>query len=388
MAGEEYRVTIRWGTGMADFKIISADDHVFEPPDLFTSRMDDKYRDRAPRVVRSDGADWWVCGDRRLMNVTTGSQPGVRLEDPRELTLKDTYENVRPGGYDPDERLKDMDTDGVEVSINYPNVGLLLYTVPDSDLLTAAFSVYNDWLGEFCHAHPKRLKAIAMLNVEDIDQAIKEMRRCADMGFAGAMITVYPHEEHNYFSLEYEPLWASAQDLEMPISLHVATNRPGPGQEQGFGTPGVTAAFIGSVDHWMRMSLSHIIYAGVFERYPKLMVGSIEAALSWIPHFLDRLDYMYTQRPLRPGWYKITGSMLPSEYFHRNVFVGFQEDALGIKWRDIIGVDKLQWGSDYPHQESTWPHSRRILDRVLADCTGEEKAKIAGGNAARVYHLA
>ena len=372
---------------MGSYKIISADDHVFEPEDLWTSRLEDKYKDRAPRVVRIDDADFWVCDDRNLVGMHLGSQTGVRVDEPEKLSRSDTYENVRPGGYDPDQRLKDMDVDGVEVSIIYPSVGLLLYTLPDSDFLTSAFRCYNDWLGDFCRAHPKRLKAIAMLNVDDLSPAIEEMERCAKMGFAGAMITVYPHEDRSYFSSEYEPLWAAAQDLQMPLSLHLASNRPGPSQEYGFGSPKFTAAFNGNIDHWIRMSLSHIIYAGVFERYPKLQVGSVEHELSWVPHFLDRLDFMYTQRAKAPGWYKITENMLPSQYFHRNVFVSFQEDSLGIKLREIIGVDKLQWGSDYPHHESTWPYSRRILDEILVDCTEEEKAKISGGNAARMYHL-
>ena len=372
---------------MGSYKIISADDHVFEPADLYTSRMEEKYKDRAPRVERIDGGDFWVCEGRSMVSMTPGSQTGVRMDDPQKLSRSDTYENVRRGGYDPDERLKDMDVDGVEVSVIYPSVGLLLYTIPDSDLLNSVFKAYNDWLGEFCSAHPKRLKAIAMLNVDDLDPAIKEMERCARMGFTGAMITVYPYEDHSYSSPEHEPLWAAAQDLDMPLSLHAGTNRPGPGQDYGFGSPKISPSFNGNMDHWTRMSLSNMIYAGVFQRYPKLMVGSIEAELSWIPHFLDRLDYMYTQRAGRPGWYKISESMLPSQYFHRNVFVSFQEDSLGIRLRDIIGVDKLQWGSDYPHHESTWPYSQRILDEILADCTEEEKAKIAGGNASKLYHL-
>ena len=372
---------------MGSHKIVSSDDHVFEAADLWSTRIEAKYSDRAPRIVRIDDADQWVCDDHRLAGMATGSQTGVRIDDPKRISRSDTYENVRPGGYDPDQRLKDMDVDGVEVSIIYPTVCLLLHSVPDSDLLTSVFRCYNDWIGEFCNAHPKRLKAIATLNIDDLDLAIKEMARCAKMGFAGAMITVYPHEDRSYFSSDYDPLWAAAQDLDMPISLHSGTNRPGPGQGQGFGSPQITAAFTGNMDHWIRMSLSHMIYSGVFQRFPKLMVGSIETELSWIPHFLDRLDFTYTQRSKPPGWYNMTEAMLPSQYFHRNVFVSFQEDSLGIRLRDVIGVDKLQWGSDYPHHESTWPYSLRILDEILSECTEEEKAKISGGNAARLYHL-
>ena len=142
-----------------------------------------------------------------------------------------------------------------------------------------------------------------------------------------------------------------------------------------------------NIDHWVRMSLSHMIFSGVFERYPDLRVGSIEMELSWAPHFLDRLDYNYTQRAIGDTSYRFKGDALPSDFFHSNVFLGFQEDALGIRDRHIIGVDQLLWGSDYPHVESTFPRSQQIIEKILADCTEEEKAKIAGGNAARLYNL-
>ena len=142
-----------------------------------------------------------------------------------------------------------------------------------------------------------------------------------------------------------------------------------------------------NVDHWVRMSLAHMIFSGVFERYPKLQVGSIEMELSWVPHFLDRLDYNYTQRPKAGKWHTFKEDMMPSDYFHRNVFLGFQEDSLGIELRRIIGVDNLMWGSDYPHRESTFPYSRQVLEEILADCSEEEKTKIVGGNAERVYRL-
>jgi predicted TIM-barrel fold metal-dependent hydrolase len=137
------------------------------------------------------------------------------------------------------------------------------------------------------------------------------------------------------------------------------------------------------------MSLAHMIFSGVFERYPRLQVGSIEMELSWVPYFLDRIDYTYTQRPPgeKYGWHRYKEDMLPSEYFHRNVFLGFQEDALGIQLRHLIGVDNILWGSDYPHPETTWPRSRQIIEEILVDCTEEERAEIVGGNAARIYHL-
>ena len=373
---------------MAGFPIISADDHVLEPPDLWTSRVEPEFRDRAPRIIRMDDGDWFVVQDVKMASMGFGTQTGMRLEAPERLIQEDIHENVRPGGYIPDDRIKDMDTDGVEVSVIYPTAGFILYhKVPESDLLTSLFAAYNDWIAEFCNSYPKRLKGIGLVNTDDVELGVGELERCAKMGLAGALISSYPPEASAYNSPEYDPIWAAAQDLEMPLSLHTGSNRLGPSQKElGSGVTS-TAASATNNDHWTRMSLAHMIFSGVFERYPKLQVGSIELELSWVPHFLDRLDYTYQQRARRDIWYRFKEAMLPSQYFHRNVFLGFQEDSLGIRLRDIIGIDSLTWGSDYPHHESTWPYSHQVLEEILADCTEDEKAKIAGGNAARIYNL-
>ena len=373
---------------MAGYRVISSDNHVVEPPDLWTSRADAKFKDRVPQVVREEsGADWWYCDGYKVVPIQIGTQTGVRFEAPEELSLdRDTFDDVRLGGYIPEEHVKDMAIDGIDTSILYPTTGLLLYSVPDGELLTHTFKIYNDWVAEFCGANPKILKGIAMLNVDDVKEGVLELERCAKMGFVGAMITVYPPAERPYSLPIYEPLWAAAQDLQIPLSLHIATNRPGPGQEfqNLLSTP---PWFLSDVDHWVRESIGQMIFTGVFERYPKLQVGSVEMELSWVPHFLDRIDYTYTQRQIEFAPYRFKEDMLPSDYFHRNVFLGFQEDALGIRLRDIIGVDSLLWGGDYPHPESTFPKSHEILDHILSECTEEEKAKIAAGNSVRVYNL-
>ena len=138
---------------------------------------------------------------------------------------------------------------------------------------------------------------------------------------------------------------------------------------------------------YVRLSLTDIIFNGVFERFPKLRVGAIEQQLAWVPFFLDRMDFNYEQRALGRIGLRFKNDMKPSDIFHRNVFLSFQDDALGIRDRDIIGVDQLLWGSDYPHQESTFPRSQEVLEEILTGCTEEEKAKISGGNAAKLYRL-
>ena len=368
---------------MADYRVISSDNHVVEPVDLWTSRGEAKFKDRLPYVESLEDGDFWFCDGAKIMGVALlGAEAGVRFEEPEKLTFEGRFEEVRPGGYIPEEHVKDMDLDGIDVSIVYPSFALGLYSVvPDSELLNSMFRTYNDWVGEFCRAVPKRLKGIAMLNVDDVQESVKELERCAKLGFVGALTTIYPPDERPYNQPEYEPLWAAAQDLEMPISLHVGTIRLRP----QFADTGRPASLINR-DHWVRMSLADIIFSGVFECYPKLQVGSVEHELAWVPHFLDRLDYQYSQKPLR-GAYRFKGDALPSDFFHNNVFLGFQEDALGIELRSRIGVDNLQWGADYPHAESTFPRSRQIIEEILVDCTEEEQAKIAGSNAARVYKL-
>ncbi len=370
---------------MGSYRVISSDSHVVEPQDLWTSRMPSRFGDRAPHIISMEDADWWFCDGRKVLSLGIGSQAGLRFEAPEKLRNERRYEEVRPGGYIPGEHVKDMDTDGVDVGVIYPSIGFVMYgTMPDSELLTACFAAYNDWVAEFCSAYPKRLKCIAMLNVDDVQVAVNELNRCANLGFTGAMIPAYPPENRRYHMPDYGPLWAAAQDLDMPISLHVITNRPSMDE---FKEMDQTVSASCNIEHWVRMSLGDIIMSGVFERYPKLQIGSVENELSWAPHFLYRIDYSYTQRVRRPGSHRFKEDMLPSDYFHRNTFMSFQQDALGIRFRDIIGVDNLMWGSDYPHQDSTFPRSQQVLGEILADCSEEERAMIVGGNAARIYKL-
>ncbi len=384
---------------MGSYRVISSDSHVVEPYDLWTSRIEPKFKDRAPRVVQGEDQDVWRCDDRLVMGMEFAINLGRRFENPDEITEVGRFDEIPLGGYVPGEHVKDMDLDGVDAGIMFPSYAFKLYNaVADSELLSACFRVYNDWLAEFCSAYPDRLHGIAALNVDDIEVGVAELERCAKLGYKGAMISVfppvYPHEGRRYWSPDFEPLWATAQDLDLPLHLHVLTNRrcfdetihgrdslaPAAGGDS-------SPAFITNIDHWVRMSLGDIIFSGVFERYPKLRVGVVEFELSWIPHFLDRMDYTYTQRGLLSATHRFKEGVLPSDYFHQNVFAGFQEDGLGIQYRHLIGVDNLLWGSDYPHTESTFPRSQQILEEILADCTEGEKAKIAGGNAARIYKL-
>ena len=374
---------------MGNYRVISADTHIIEPPDLWTNRIDPKYRDRCPRIRNIDGKDVWIV-DNMIAGpgvISQGARVGMRFDDRETLvTPVDSFEEVRPGAYDPNEAVKDMDIDGIDVAVIYPTEGFALYhECRDTDLLSASFTAYNDWLADFCSAQPERLKGVGFINVDDVQTGIKEMERCVKLGLVGAHIPVYT-SRLRYNSPVYEPLWAAAEDLDISIALHVNSNRPADHQE--FGGPEVVAPlFFVNGDYWPRMSIADMILSGVFDRYPKLRLVVVEYELSWAATLIKRLDYHYDQLPTGIMGYRFKDGKMPSDFFHSNVYIGTMEDGLGIRLRDIIGVDNILWGNDYPHVESTFPRSQQFLEEILADCTEEEKAKISGLNAEWVYRL-
>jgi predicted TIM-barrel fold metal-dependent hydrolase len=369
--------------------LLSSDSHIIEPPDLWEGRAPE-LGDRMPRVESMDDGDWWIVDGYKTMSFL-GIQVGDRFEgDPAKLRTSGAFADVAPAAYDPRRYLTENESDGVWGSVIYPSQGLVLYAVPVSDVVTAAMHAYNDWLADFCSEDTSRLKGIAMLNVDDVDVAVAELERCRRLGLSGAMITVAPPASQPYRSPAYDRLWAAAQDLAMPLSLHVGTDRADPAIGAAAFRLDVKqvppSAFVNS-DFHVRHALGELIFAGVFERFPRLRVGSVEHELAWIPFFLDRLDYVYTDRPPRgPEWRRFDDpDVLPSDFFRRNVFASFQEDANALRLLDVLGPGTPTWGSDYPHTESTFPRSREILGGILADLDEADVARITSGTCASIY---
>lgn len=369
---------------MATYKLISSDSHIIEPADLWETRIDRKFKDRAPRLVHEGDVDQWYADGVKFGNIGTNQQAGLRFEAPEKLTAGGSMASAPRGGFDPHAHVKDMDLDNVAGGVLYPSQGLTIYRVPDSELLSAIFRAYNDWLADFCRTYPQQLKGIAMLNVDDPHDAAHELQRAAKLGLAGAMIPLRPMELR-YDHPSYEPLWAAAQDLEMPLSLHVGTYRWRPGTNPNDVSQDIVEFTNRECD--ARNAIAAMIYAGVCERYPRLRVGVVEFEVAWAPYFIARMDNVYTERAVGRKRERFKDGMLPSDLFRRNVFISFQEDDLGIQLRTQIGVDNLMWGSDYPHAESTFPKSREIVERILHDVPVDEQAKIAGENAARLYRF-
>jgi predicted TIM-barrel fold metal-dependent hydrolase len=366
--------------------ILSSDSHVFEPPDLWTTRIDAPFRARAPRMQRIDGADQIVVErDQVLSGIGLISNAGARFEAPETISGRGRFEDVLRGGYDPVRHLDDMRLDGVAGEVLYPSQGLFYFRIADPALMSAIFRAYNDWLAEFCRTDPVRLKGVAMVNVDDVADGVRELERASHLGLAGAMITEYPREERRYDQPEYERFWSAAEALGMPISLHTATRRQGKIRGAGEKTlrdasSRATKAF------YPALSMCDMIFSGVFERHPRLILAIVEFELAWAPHVLAAMDYTYRERH-EEAICRFKDGRRPSDFFHENVVLSFQEDAIGIRLRDVIGVDNMMWGSDYPHSESTFPRSRKILADILAGVPDDEQAKIVGANTARVYRF-
>ena len=374
---------------MNAYRLISSDSHVVEPRDLWEAWIEPAFRERAPHVVREEARDQWIAdGDVPIGTFGSVGQAGVRFEDRTQITHYGRAEDIPPGGRDPHAHARDLDRDGVHADVIYPSVTLTAYMLPAGDLVSAIFRAYNNWLAEFCRAYPGRLNGVAVLNVDNVDEAIDELERTAKLGLVSACIpsaagTVRYHDP------SYEPLWAAAQDLGVPLSLHVFSNRWKPGMPAGVlmkketADPSITV----NMELAVRQTLADIIFSGVFDRYPRLRVGAIEFEASWAAYFMHTMDRAY-KTAASLNQIRFEGDALPSDHFRRNCFVSFQEDEAAIRVRDYIGVENLMWGNDYPHAESTFPKSREFVDRILAGIPEDEQRKIAGENAAELYHIA
>jgi predicted TIM-barrel fold metal-dependent hydrolase len=245
-------------------------------------------------------------------------------------------------------------------------------------------------MADFCSYNPGIFKGNALINLDDIEEGTKELKRCASMGFVGAMITTYPGDDKQYEETGYDNFWATAQDLGIVLSMHVASNRPGPGQVSVFTVNGDekgAASFSVTQDYWVRRSVASMIFSGVFERYPNLQIAIVEHELAWAPYFLKTMDWHYNELS-QVAPHRFGESKLPSDFFHSNISMSFQQDDIGIMLRDVIGVDCLTWGSDYPHAESTWPRSKEVLNSVLKSVSKEDRRKIVCENVARIFNFA
>lgn len=375
---------------MQQRSFLSADSHIVEPADFWTTHIAHEFAEQAPRAStdRAGNVNFIVNG-RPLGSVGAPSQAGVRFDDPSQVTFEGSWEQVRPGCANPDARQADMDRDGALGEVIFPTLGARLYAAADGPLLSACFAAGNTWLAErFCGDAGDKFKGIALLNPQDITSAVAELERSSKIGLSGVMLPTYPGEDFPYFLDRYDPLWAAAADHNLPICFHVASCCQGPGQRSVFtqnGQEAGSASYSATQDFWVRRSVGNMIFTGVLERFSQLKIAIVEHELLWLPYFLKQLDVTYTELS-QTAPYRFKNNKLPSDFFRDQIFTTFQEDKIGLQvLPGMIGTDTLMFGSDYPHAESTWPNSQDFLADLLTEVSDGDQRKFTHDNVAQLF---
>jgi predicted TIM-barrel fold metal-dependent hydrolase len=369
---------------MDSYKIMDADAHMCERPEVWSERLDRRFRERAPRIIRDfkgQKGEFFVIDDRNNMRVAGVFAAGRTFD---ERFLESGLESALPGGWDPAARLKDMELDGVECAVLYTTFGFSLFRIEDPEFQQACFRAYNDWLAEFVSYAPERFAGLGLISLYDPDAGAEELVRCRKIGLKGALIWAAPPDDRPYHFPVYDRLWAAAQEHEMPLSLHLGTARRDTLAESDRGLF-YTRAVARTLD--VQNTILTIIFGGVLERFPRLKIVSAENDIGWVPFLMERADKYY--RRWKQG-YTIQLSLKPSEYFARQVYATFIDDPEGLRTYNhfAAGRDNFMWSTDYPHQAATWPHSRDVVEREFQGLPPEDCRKIIRENTARLYGFA
>ena len=367
--------------------LVSVDDHVVEPPDLFRRQVPPRWRDRAPRVVhKEDGSDVWQFEGAQLPNIGLNAVAG---RPPEEYGVEPTsYEQLRPGCYDSRERVRDMNVNGVLASMCFPSFpsfcGQLWARTEDKQLAGAMLSAYNDWhIDEWCGSHPGRFIPLALPAMWDPALAAAEVRRVARKGCHVVSFCENP-EKIGYPSLHaphWDPLWRACADEGTVVAIHI-----GSGAGMTFTSMDAPVDVMITVQPINIFSCAaDLLWSRVPRAYPTLKFALSEGGIGWVPYFLERADYVYAHH--RTWTHQDFGGKLPSEVFREHFITCFIDDPVGLKNRHAIGVDNITWECDYPHSDTTWPNAPEILARSLEGVPRDEVDRITHLNALRHFRL-
>jgi predicted TIM-barrel fold metal-dependent hydrolase len=388
---------------MSNLLMISSDCHAGALPSIYNEYMSAKYRAAAD--------EWWLSYTREMI-ARTGTffdqeaveayakeagdagrletalnPPGDLTDDALRAMLKDGSSAFapRPCEWDAHVRLKELEDDGVAGEVVFPQMapfgaGLMQYRWPVSpDQNLEGIRAYNRWLADFCKTNPGRHAGVALINVDDIDTTVQEIRNAKELGlFGGVLLPGNTGDHPFYHHPRYEPLWAVCEELEMPLQSHS-------GWAPDYGdTPSATAMFISEVDMWAHRPFTALMWSGAFERHPNLKYVLTEQGCSWILEWLRVLEFK-AANPIFKYFTKDL-SLTPTEYFQRQCYLGasFLRPEEGGD-RHKIGVDRLMYGTDYPHMEGTWPNTMDALRETFGSYPEHETRAILGTNALAVY---
>jgi uncharacterized protein len=376
------------GMAAAAEPVVDADGHVCEPADLWERGLPPALRDRALRLRwnAATGYDeaWvedWLITDRGLVGLGNAGTPFTDLGRGRR------YADGSRAGFDPRERLRVLDAEGIDTAVLYGGLALSLPAIHDPALAVWHCRVYNDWIAEFCAADPRRLVGVAALPLQDPVAAVAEARRAVDLGLRAAFTRPNPQnpDARPVHDPAHEPVWSALEELGIPLVFHPAGLWDMPGTSRamaGFMAPGTHHAVILFFDQYM--TLANLVYAGVLERHPRLRVGILECGGGWIAHRMDRLDE-FTESY---GWQLLGLRLKPSEYFRRQGFVSFDpgERTAGAL-APLVGAETFVWASDFPHSDARYPGVVDELREHAAALDPATRAGLFGGNAVRLYGL-
>ncbi len=364
-------------------RVISADSHVLEPPDLWTRRLGSgPFAEQAPRIAvdAGTGAQTFLIDGLAPQPV---SLPGAAGKSAEELRETGTIEDARAGGWDLDARVADQELDGVEAEVLYPSIAMSLTRIEDVEYQLACVRAYNDWLAELCAGAPSRVAGLALVPTFDVDAAVAEVERAHDLGLRGALVPGRPATGH-YAEPRFDRLWATCAERGLPVSFHIAISGD-PVGDPTLGS-GIKMMTVMSVVQAMQQTLSLFVFGGIFDRHPTLKLVSAEHDGGWVAHYTHRLDQLFERHRHWLGT-DVEIRRRPSEYVGANAYFTFQKDPIAVETRHRVGVTQLMWASDYPHSDSTWPHSRKVIERDFGGVPDDELELLVGGNAARVYNF-
>jgi predicted TIM-barrel fold metal-dependent hydrolase len=370
-----------------DMILISVDDHVVEPPDLFDEHLPAKWRDVAPRIERtSTGRDAWVYEGARIYNIGMNAVAGK----PRHrYGLEPTcFEDMRPGCYDVHARVKDMNANGVLSSLCFPSFpqfcGQLFARSNDKDAALALVRAYNDWhVDGWCGAYPDRFIPLAIPPLWDPELMGDEVRRLARKGCHAVTFSENPAKlgHPSWHSPHWDPFLRACDEEGTVVCLHIgsssemvltAMDAPVPVQISLQGVNIMQAA-------------ADLVFSRVSREFPNITVALSEGGIGWVPYYLERADYTYRRHG---EWTGVSlGDRLPSEIFREHVLTCFISDSVGLELRHHIGVENIAWECDYPHSDSTWPDSPEDLGRELAGIPDDEVELITHANAMRTFRF-
>jgi len=376
----------RWIGSLDDLILVSVDDHLVEPPDLFEQTLPAPWRARAPKLIRSQaGDDVWSFEGRVLPNIGLDAVAG---RAPEEYGTEPTsYRQMRKGCYDVHARIDDMNVNGQLGSICFSSFpgpcGRLWCLAEDKALAHAVCLAYNDWhVDAWCGAYPGRFIPLGMLPLWDPKLAAGELRRLARKGCHAVSLSENPtslglpsYHDDGF----WDPVWRACVDEGTAVCIHVGTG-------EGMPTPSLDTpvdAAILATPLAIANCAADLLYARCLRRWPSLTFVLSEGGIGWIPYFLDRADYVYEHHHAWTG--QDFGDQRPSDVFRRQMVSCFFEDPVGIQLRHRIGVETITWECDYPHSDSTWPQAPERLWRVLEGLPADEIDAITHRNAMRVF---